>query len=119
MILSDDPETAADGGQSLVLDRNRLNTELAAARQELRELRALFDLQWRRMGEATQMWRAERPEERALTLPDLGDLLGWLMGEARAGYGWRERHAIDTSRYERELTALRGRLADAEGGRST
>lgn len=51
-------------------------------RQELHELRALFELQQRRMREATARWRDEDPEARALVLPDLGDLLKWLMDDA-------------------------------------
>lgn len=47
--------------------------------QEVAELRALFDLQWTRMAEATALWRQESPDERALVMPDLGDLLGWLL----------------------------------------
>lgn len=50
---------------------------------ELAELRTLFELQWRRMTEATAMWRAEDPENRANVLPDLGDLLTWLMGRVK------------------------------------
>lgn len=53
-----------------------------AEQQELHELRALFDLQQRRMREATARWRAEDPEARTLVLPDLGDLLKWLMDDA-------------------------------------
>lgn len=50
--------------------------------ERLAEMQALFDLQWKRMGEATDRWRAEDPEARALTSPDLGDLLKWLMDKA-------------------------------------
>lgn len=38
--------------------------------------------------EATARWRAEDPEARGLTMPDLGELLRWLMDDAdraRAG----------------------------------
>jgi hypothetical protein len=91
----------ADAAAWLSLERQRLTDELAdavterdKARVEVAELRALFDVQQTRMGEATALWQAEAPEERALTLPDLGDLLAWLMarGPARivAGDGeWR------------------------------
>lgn len=48
-------------------------------REEVAELRQVFDMQWKRMGEATALWRAEDPEARALVMPDLGDLLKWLM----------------------------------------
>lgn len=49
---------------------------------EVRDHRALLDLQYRRMAEATDRWRAEDPEARALVMPDLGDLLRWLMDDA-------------------------------------
>jgi len=55
---------------------------------ELDEMRALFDMQWRRMGDATDRWRAEDPAARNLVMPDLGALLRWLMDDAdkaRAG----------------------------------
>lgn len=50
--------------------------------ERLAEMQALFDMQWKRMGQATERWRAEDPEGRALTQPDLGDLLKWLMDKA-------------------------------------
>jgi hypothetical protein len=56
--------------------------DLNALRDELIETRALFDLEWTRMGEATERWRAEDPEARALIMPDLGALLKWLMDDA-------------------------------------
>lgn len=43
------------------------------------EYQHLFDMQWRRMQEATELWRAEKPEERALVQPDLGRLLAWML----------------------------------------
>jgi hypothetical protein len=46
---------------------------------ELGDVEALFDLQQRRVREAVGRWQAQRPEERALTHPDLGELLGWLL----------------------------------------
>jgi hypothetical protein len=63
--------------------------ELAAARQEVGELRALFDLQSTRMQRATALWRAEEPAERALMTPDLGRLLDWLIarGDREVGNG--------------------------------
>lgn len=50
-----------------------------AAVRERDELRALFDMQWKRSLEAIALWRSESPTERALVMPDLGDLLAWLM----------------------------------------
>ena len=49
---------------------------------ELRELRHLKQLQEKRMRAATERWRAEDPEGRALRSPDLGALLEWLMEQA-------------------------------------
>lgn len=75
-----------------------------AARAELAELQQLFDLQWRRMGDATALWRAEAPQERALLQPDLGALLEWLMARADAA-----RAELDTARRD----AAAGTLAEA------
>lgn len=63
--------------------------------QEVADLRALFDMQWKRMGEATARWRAEDPEARALIAPDLGDLLKWLMDSTDAlRAGWSDPVAL-------------------------
>jgi hypothetical protein len=59
---------------------------LRKLREEVEDHRALFDLQWRRMGEATALWRAEAPEERALIMPDLGALLEWLIDRRHEEY---------------------------------
>lgn len=50
-------------------------------RQELEELRALIDLQHTRTLEADELWRRAHPGNE-LVLPDLGELVGWLMREA-------------------------------------
>jgi hypothetical protein len=63
---------------------------LSGAQQEIAELRALFAMQSQRMTEATARWHAEDPDARSLILPDLGDLLRWLMDDAdRARSGLR------------------------------
>jgi len=46
---------------------------------EIDELWRLFDLQQTRMGEATKRWRKATGKHE--TLPDLGDLLQWLIDE--------------------------------------
>lgn len=51
--------------------------------EELHDLRALFKIQQGRMEEATALWRAEDWEARKHVLPDLGDLLAWLMGRGK------------------------------------
>jgi hypothetical protein len=61
------------------LQRAGIEDKLTAAVEERDELQRIFDLQQTRMREATALWRAEDPEGRALVLPDLGDLLEWLM----------------------------------------
>lgn len=73
---------------------------------EVHDLRLIFDLGFARMGDATERWRAEDPTARALVMPDLGDLLKWLMADA------------DKARVERD--EARRQLAEAtaatEGG---
>lgn len=56
-----------------------LTTERDIAVGEATELRAVFDLQWTRMQAAASLWREEAPDERAHVIPDLGELLGWLL----------------------------------------
>lgn len=55
---------------------------IAAMGKELADQRAVIGLTWTRMGEASARWRAEDPAARARTMPDLGDLLAWLMADA-------------------------------------
>lgn len=76
-----------DAGTRLIelqAERGELALALERALAEVADLRALFDLQWTRMGEATDRWRAEDPEARALVMPDLGALLQWLIAERDA-----------------------------------
>lgn len=47
--------------------------------QELDDYDRTHELQWKRMGEATERWRAEDPAGRSHIMPDLGRLLEWLM----------------------------------------
>ena len=42
----------------------------------------LFDLQVKRMHEASELWRAAQPEGEEFCMPDLGELLTWLMKQA-------------------------------------
>lgn len=53
--------------------------ELDRLRADNADYRALFDVQWDRMAEATARWRSESPDLRALIMPDLGALLTWLI----------------------------------------
>lgn len=61
---------------------SRLAARAEAAAAEAAELRALFDLQWTRVREATAAWQAEDPAARDLTWPDLARLVEWLMDRA-------------------------------------
>ncbi len=51
------------------------------AEADNKELQALFDLQHTRMGKATKLWQQATGKHD--TLPDLGVLLDWLMGEIK------------------------------------
>lgn len=62
----------------------RLFGHIDALAAENLELNQLFDMQWKRTGEVTALWRAEAPAERELILPDLGKLLTWLMSQLAA-----------------------------------
>ncbi len=55
--------------------------EEATAEVEAQELQAVFDLQQTRMGKATKLWQQATGKHD--TLPDLGVLLDWLMGEMK------------------------------------
>lgn len=52
---------------------------IAQLEAELAEYKSIFDLQQKRMGEATKRWQAATGRYDAL--PDLGDLLQWLMDQ--------------------------------------
>ena len=56
-----------------------LLAEVRTLRSQLKDYDALFTLQFTRMTEATALWRAEDPEARKMIMPDLGELLKWLM----------------------------------------
>jgi hypothetical protein len=90
--------------------------------REVTELRALFDLQFTRMGDATARWRAKDPDTRALVLPDLGNLLQWLMADADQVRGELAKTVSNFEEYA-ETTAeanqeLRAELADADRRRT-
>lgn len=63
-----------------------LVAEVERLRGDLDEYRATFELGFRRMGEAVALRRAEAPQEREPTQPDLGDILKWLMDRAASAY---------------------------------
>ena len=61
----------------------RLRDEARDLRESNEVYEALFDMQYKRLMDASERWRAADPEDRALTIKDLGDLLDWLHDEAR------------------------------------
>ena len=69
------------------------------ARADAKELQDLFSLQQTRMGEATKRWQDATGEHNVL--PDLGELLAWLMS------GWDEARA--------QLAACREALLEKNG----
>jgi hypothetical protein len=76
--------------------------------RERDDLRTLFDVQWTRMGEASERWRAEDPAGRALMRPDLGALLKWLMDDVDRACAERDQWQRTASDIERMVTALTG-----------
>ncbi len=58
-----------------------LDIKFRRAEAEVRRLQAVFDMQQTRMDDATVMWQADTGKHD--TLPDLGVLLDWLMGEIK------------------------------------
>lgn len=86
LLLAFATEHRIPGVDVLLRELQQLRTQyvlrgeiLTAAIEERNELRALFDLQHSRIVRATELWRAEAPEERALMLPDLGKHIDWLI----------------------------------------
>jgi hypothetical protein len=73
-------EQGADGDKCWLIVQ--LETEALEAGVRISELEALFALQQIRMAEATRMWQAATGKQDVL--PDLGDLLAWLMARPAA-----------------------------------
>lgn len=84
------------------------------AEQENRELRSLFEMQQMRMQEATAAWRAEWPEERELIMPDLGDLLTWLMVKAGIAPSEEVLHEEDIEDVPADLAQERAMTKESE-----
>lgn len=68
----------------LLAVRCDLRDKVAKLKQDNEEYERLFELQGKRLGEATKAWREETGEH--LTSPDLGDLLGWLLRRRQGTY---------------------------------
>ena len=91
-----------DAEANLSDTRSKLATaerERDEARADAKELQDLFSLQQTRMGEATKRWQDATGEHNVL--PDLGELLAWLMS------GWDEARA--------QLAACREALLEKNG----
>lgn len=80
---------------------------LEAGAEELAEMQALFDLQWTRMGDATRLWVAEDPKTRAGILPDLGDLLTWLIKRGDDARAQRDEARRDAATARSLVDAIR------------
>lgn len=87
---------------NLVAENQRLRTANARQIEQMAERDQLAELQYRRMMQATARWRAEDPTNREGVLPDLGDLLSWLMAEADAAAQERDRAEAALSEYRGE-----------------
>ena len=85
---------------------------LKAALADMAELRALFDLQYTRMTEATQRWREESRAEWAQVLPDLGELLAWLMRRADSARARANEAARLSAAARDHADDLRKKIAD-------
>lgn len=59
-------------------------TEIVNLKAEAEEHSALIDLQHRRSMDATKLWHAAHPDRKDV-FPDLGELLGWMLGEIGSG----------------------------------
>jgi chromosome condensin MukBEF ATPase and DNA-binding subunit MukB len=77
--MTDWRDNAAEQNLRLAQEMLEQQGEINKLKAELADYRALFDLQFTRMQEASALWRAEAPEERYNVMPDLGELLTWLM----------------------------------------
>lgn len=78
------------GDDELRRERDQAEDERDRLREENAELQALFDLQWTRMGEAVEAWRAADPDNRESVIPDLGELLTWLLDRVRCALDERD-----------------------------
>jgi len=80
--LSNRAEAAEATCQSLREQSSRWEAQALEAGVRIAELEALFALQQTRMAEATRMWQEATGKQDVL--PDLGDLLAWLMARPAA-----------------------------------
>jgi hypothetical protein len=77
--------------------------DLSKCRARVAELEALFDLQRTRMAPATEAWQAATG--RHGTLPDLGRLLDWLLGERKRLNDFRLRSEVREKALREEVNA--------------
>ena len=87
LVLRNDDGSIYSEGPCSYCNTTIPTAELEALRAKAEageELQQLFDLQWKRMGEATAAWREANPGN-DLVCPDLGKLLTWLLARIKAG----------------------------------
>jgi len=89
-------------------DRERI----AELERELAEYESLFELQSKRLDEATAAWRAAHPGHDDM-LPDLGRLLEWLMSERTEARTERDTAVAACRERDEEIARLRELLMDA------
>ena len=86
---------------------------LEQSKAENAELQAVFDLQETRTKKAEKMW--QQATGKHSTLPDLGVLLDWLMGEVEQCKAINEMFRGDVERLQQTNRRLNRRCTDMEG----
>jgi len=99
-------EAAEATCQSLLEQSSRWEAQAPEAGVRIAELEALFALQQTRMAEATEAWHKATGKHDVL--PNLGDLLAWLMTRSAA----MEAQRLEAGAQVRELEALVRELRD-------
>lgn len=92
-------------GLRTITRQNLKDSERLYYQEELEELRALFNLQQKRMRKATELWQRETGQIHVF--PDLGDLLEWLMLKARPNSKPKPRYVEKGPRVKAIYTVLR------------
>ena len=94
--------TYDDHCRARAADRERI----AELERELAEYESLFELQSKRLDEATAAWRAAHPGHDDM-LPDLGRLLEWLMSERTEARTERDTAVAACRERDEEIARLR------------
>jgi len=106
MAWCDKAKAAEATCKSLLEQSSRREAQALEAGVRIAELEALFALQQTRMAEATEAWHKATGKHDVL--PDLGDLLAWLMTRSAA----MEAQRLEAGAQVRELEALVRELRD-------